>query len=102
MAFEDFYAHTLEFPDLYHEPDMCDDSEAYRRALKQIRLDIRDRGLGLTSATCIVPAALYAAMLDFVIWWDKHEELKVRALENYAAANITRALDSMDQCGGIQ
>ena len=41
-------------------------------------------------------------MLDFVIWWDKHEELKARASGNYAAANITCALDSMEQCGGIQ
>ena len=64
--------------------------------------DYNDGGLGLTSANCIVPAALYTTMLDFVIWWDKHEELKVRALENYAAANITCYLDSMEQCGGIQ
>ena len=41
-------------------------------------------------------------MLDFIIWWDKHEELKVRALENYAAANITCSLGSMEQSGGIQ
>ena len=26
VAFEDFYAHTLEFPELYHEPDSCDNS----------------------------------------------------------------------------
>ena len=102
VAFEDFYAHTLEFPDLYHKPDRCDDSKAYLRTLKQICFDIRDGGLGLTSANCIAPAALYATMLDFVIWWDKHEELKVRASENYAAANITCALDCMEQCGGIQ
>ena len=84
VAFEDFYAHTLEFPEFYREPDSCDDSEAYRHALKQIRFDICDGGPGLTSANCIAPAALYATMLVFVIWWDKHEELKVRASENYA------------------
>ena len=87
---------------MHHEPDSCDDSEAYRRALKQIRLDIRDGGLGLTIANCIASAAHNATMLDFVIWWDQHEELKARASGNCAASNITSALDSMEQCGGIQ
>ena len=102
VAFEEFYAHTLEFPESYLEPDRCDDSEAYRRALKQIRFDIRDGGLGLTSANFIAPAALYATMLDFVIWWDQNEELKARTSGNYAASNITRALDGMEQCVSIQ
>ena len=102
VAFEDFYAHTLKFPELYHKPDNCDDSKAYQHTLKQICFNICDGGPGLTSANCFAPAALYATMLDFVIWWDTHEELKVRASETYAAANITCALDSMEQCGGIQ
>ena len=41
-------------------------------------------------------------MLDFVIWWDQHEELKARASGKYAAQNITSALDDMEGFGDIQ
>ena len=94
VAFEDVYAHTLEFPELYREPDSCDDSEAYRRIFKHIYFDIRDGGLGLTSANCIAPAALYATMLDFVIWWDKHEEVEAWA---FPAVQVQ---DVADNCLG--
>ena len=102
LAFEDFYAHTLEFPESFRDPNACNECEVYKLALQQIRFDIRDGGLGLTSANCIAPAALYATMLDFVIWCDQHEELKVRTSSNYAAANIACALEVMEDFGGIQ
>ena len=71
----------------------------YLRALEQIRFDIRDGGLGLNSANCNAPAALYATMLDFVIWCDQHEELNARASGKYAVDNITSALDVMKGFG---
>ena len=46
IAFEDFYANTLEFPESFRDPNRCDECEVYLRALEQIRFDIRDGGLG--------------------------------------------------------
>ena len=101
MAFEDFYAKTFEFPESFDDSNVCNDSEAYQCALKQIRFDIRHGGLGLTSATCIAPAALYGAMVDFVVWADQHEEIKARASASYTTFNIESALDVMEDFGGI-
>jgi hypothetical protein len=57
--FDQFMAKTLSFEDQYQSSPH---SASYRRALRQIRLGIKQGGFGLTSGLLTAPVESYVAL----------------------------------------
>ena len=64
--FDQFMATTLSFEDQY---STSPHSAFYLRALRQIRLGIKQGGFGLTSGLLTAPAASYVALREFRQWY---------------------------------
>jgi hypothetical protein len=60
--FDQFMAKTLSFEDQYQSSPH---SASYQRALRQIRLGIKQGGFGLTSGLLTAPVASYVALREF-------------------------------------
>jgi hypothetical protein len=67
-----FMAHTLCF-EANHEATQYGD--VYAQAIKQVRLGIKQGGIGLASNELIAPAASYVALRDFTYWYAQLVEL---------------------------
>jgi hypothetical protein len=70
--FDQFMAHALCF-----EPghETTQHREAYELAAQQLRLGIKQGGIGLASNTLTAPAASYVALRDFTYWYAQPVEL---------------------------
>ncbi len=69
--FDNFMATTFAFQDDYLQSSK---SQHYNRALQQLRLGIKQGGMGLTSAEMVAPAALYVSLREFRRWYQAYAE----------------------------
>jgi hypothetical protein len=69
--FDNFMATTLAFQDDYLQSAYL---QHYNRALQQLRLGIKQGGMGLTSAEMVAPAALYVSLREFRRWYQAYAE----------------------------
>ena len=67
--FDQFMATTLSFEDQYQTSPH---SAHYVQALRQIRLGIKQGGIGLTSGLLTAPAASYVALREFRQWYNRY------------------------------
>jgi hypothetical protein len=70
--FDQFMAKTLSFEDQYQSSPH---SASYQRALRQIRLGIKQGGFGLTSGLLTAPVASYVALREFRQWYNQYAQL---------------------------
>ena len=70
--FDQFMAKTLSFEDQYQSSLH---SASYQRALRQIRLGIKQGGFGLTSGLLTAPVASYVALREFRQWYNQYAQL---------------------------
>ena len=69
--FDRFMATTLSFEPQYQT---CLHSDSYKRALKQLRLGIKQGGCGLTSGHLTAPAGSYVALREFRQWYNQYAQ----------------------------